>query len=298
LTILILLGAVSSMAMSQENPFLGPMDSYRLEEDLEETSGLIYWEGSLWTHNDSKDNELYRINPANGETTGRIELEDVVNTDWEDIAQDADYLYLGDIGNNSGNRKDLQILRIPKSTLIKLSLSSPKKSSLFENSPEIPRSEIEFISFSYEDQSDYSSRPHATDFDCEAMVVHRGQIYLFTKEWISASTSVYSLPASPGHHIASKISEIPVEGLITGADNSTDEDKVILCGYNSLIQPFICVLEDPAGPAFKKILLSLPSHQVEGIAIKSEKEIYLSNEYLRLGRFLEVTQQVHLLEME
>ena len=154
----------------------------------------------------------------------------------------------------------------------------------------------------------FTARAQATDFDCEAMIVHRGQIFLFTKEWISAGTTVYTLPASPGNHLARKVSSYPVEGLITGADISADGSMIILCGYSSLIQPFLYVLRDPSGKAFekgdmfggshKRVPLALPYFQVEGIAIKSEEEVFISNEFLRLGSLIQVRQQVHRLQLD
>ncbi len=291
LILFILISSLFGLIHGQESEALSPLQSFLLDEDLKESSGLIYWEGSLWTHNDSRDNTLYRINPANGLLAGKVSLAAVENTDWEDIAQDKEFIYIGDIGNNSGNRKDLHILRI-------------SKESLKKGSPEIKPSDIDTIFYSYDSQEDFTPRAMATDFDCEAMIVHRGQIFLFTKEWISAGTSVYTLPVSPGQHVARKVSACQVDGLITGADISADGNMLILCGYSALIQPFFYVLVDPSGRGFengdlfggsvKRIPLALPYHQVEGIAIKSAEEIFFSNEYLRLGSWIEVPQQVHL----
>ncbi len=136
------------------------------------------------------------------------------------------------------------------------------------------------------------------------MIVLRGQILLFTKQWVSAGTAVYTLPASPGQHVAQKVSAYQVDGLITGADISADGNMIILSGYTSLIQPFLYILSDPSGKGFKerdlfegkleRKALALPYHQVEGIAIKSKEEIYISNEYLRLGNIIELSQQLHL----
>lgn len=290
LILLILFAGFSNLAAGQESEALSPYHSMPLHDDLVESSGLIYWDGCLWTHNDSRNTTLFRIDPDNGKILARIILHAVVNTDWEAMAQDRDYIYIGDIGNNSGSRRDLHILRISKMSL----------------SEEMPA--IDTIAFIYEDQNDFTSRPHATNFDCEAMVVQSGQIFLFTKEWISAGTSVYTLPARPGHHKASRLTSYPVEGLITGADISSDENTLILSGYNSLIQPFIYLLNDISDKKFdsgnffggthQKIPLALPSHQVEGIAIKNAEEIYLTNEYLKLGSWIEVQQQLHVLNLK
>ena len=41
-------------------------------------------------------------------------MSNIKNTDWEEISQDKDFIYIGDIGNNSGNRDDLKIYRAGK----------------------------------------------------------------------------------------------------------------------------------------------------------------------------------------
>jgi hypothetical protein len=303
--VLILFASISNLVFGQESKTLSPLLSFNLHEDLKESSGLIFWDGDLWTHNDSQDPTLFRLNPENGEIKERILLEGVVNTDWEDITQDEAYIYIGDIGNNSGNRKDLHILRISKSGL--------KKGRPLIDSPEIKHSEldssqIDILSFRFADQEDFSSKPHANDFDCEAMIVQGGKIFLFTKEWISAGTTVYTLPTEPGQHVAQKISSYPVEGLITGADLSADRNTLVLCGYNALIQPFFCLFRDLSGKgiedgdlfgeSYEKIRLALPYHQVEGVAIKNSGEIYISNEYLKLGNLIQVPQQMHMMRID
>ncbi len=271
--LLFLFAGFPSLILGQEVETLRPLYSFPMDADLKESSGLIYWDGDLWTHNDSRDNTIYRLDPGNGNIKDRILLEGIVNNDWEDIAQDKDFIYLGDIGNNNGSRKDLHILRIDKLSLSKGEL------------------EIDTISFIYSEQDDFTPRAHATDFDCEAMIVHKGRIFLFTKEWISAGTSVYTLPALPGHYTANMITEFPVMGLVTGADISADGNTIILIGYNTVIQPFLYIFSDLSGRGFegmdlsggshqKKIIL-LPHHQAEGIAFKNTEESGL----IKLGIF-------------
>jgi len=84
-------------------------DKFNLIESISETSGLIYYDNKLITHNDSGNAaELYEINSVNGSITRTITISNATNIDWEDIAQDDTYIYIGDIGNNSGSRTDLK----------------------------------------------------------------------------------------------------------------------------------------------------------------------------------------------
>ena len=101
------------------NASVGVSDSWVLPAAMMETSGLIYFDNSIWTHNDDTDNNLYRINPTNVNDYQAYELTGAINSDMEDIAQDENYIYVGDFGNNvNGNRTDLHILRIEKNSLL------------------------------------------------------------------------------------------------------------------------------------------------------------------------------------
>ena len=104
---------------------------------LDENSGLLYTNGSVWTHLDDSYEELYQIDTLSGVINQITTLPFSSNTDWEDIDKDSLYVYIGDIGNNYGNRTDLKFYRISRSALDS-SISSI--------------SVIDTISFSYPDQ--------------------------------------------------------------------------------------------------------------------------------------------------
>ncbi len=241
--------------------------SWDLPEVVEETSGLIIWNDRIWTHNDDTDINIYAFDTIDIYNYDIYPLTGTVNNDWEEISQDDDYVYIGDFGNNSGgNRTDLKILRV-------------EKGSLLDKSPV-----IDTIHFSYSLQTDFSSTgPNNTDFDCEAFIVTTDSIYLFTKEWVSEMTSVYSLPKTPGTYVADYIETYNVEGLITGATFLEREKLVVLCGYTSTLQPFLILLYDFQNNHFfsgnkRKLPVNLPFHQVEGIATEDGLIYYISNE--------------------
>src|SRR5699024_10353008 len=121
-----------------------------------------------------------------------------INHDWEEIAQDENYIYVGDFGNNvSGNRTDLKIIRV-------------SKSSILEDNPQMDE-----INFSYEDQTDFTTKePNNTDYDCEAFEITEEAIFLFTKEWLSKETRLYKLPKTPGTYMAKLQDSYNVNGLI------------------------------------------------------------------------------------
>jgi hypothetical protein len=264
-----------------------PASSYTLEEKLTETSGLIQWNSCLWTINDSEDTTMYALDTANGEIVRRFALTGIVNNDCEELSQDDDFIYIGDFGNNlNGNRTDLHILRITKS-------------SLAENTPL-----IDTICFSYANQSDFTAAgSNNTDFDCEAFIVSDDSLYLFTKQWLSYTTSVYALPKIPGTYKAQLKSEYDVEGLITGATWLPSEKLVVLTGYSSTLYPFLYLLYDFNGTNFfggnkRKVELALPYHQVEGISTADGLKYYISNEYLSYQSLLTIPQQLHVLHLD
>ena len=245
---------------------ISPTASYNLSSTLVETSGLIEWNGSLYTHNDNTDTNIYQISETDGALTKTFSLTGVTNKDWEEISQDADYIYIGDFGNNaSGNRTDLKIYKIKKSTL-----------------STVPQ--IEIINFSYSDQTDFTAKAaNSTDFDCESMVVGSDGIYLFTKQWLGKKTSIYKLLKSAGTQKANFITTFNVAGLVTGATFKEDSHLIALCGYSETLSPFIYLIYDFTGSDFavsnkRKIDVSLPFYQIEGIATSDGLNYFLSNE--------------------
>lgn len=257
-----------------------------LSDSLKETSGLVFFDGLFWTHNDDHDTIIYGLDKS-GKIKRKINLNKVVNHDWEEITQDDSYLYIGDFGNNfSGNRKDLSILKIEKKSFLK---QEPI---------------IDTISFSYSKQSIFSSQqPNKTEFDCEAFIATKDSIYLFTKEWKTASTSLYALPNKTGHHVAQFKANWNCKGLITGATYMDKEQKIVLCGYTKTGSPFLYFLYDFEDHHFfsgckKRIDLKLRFHQIESISTTDGNTFYLSNEALTRKPFLNIPQQWHVVELK
>lgn len=257
----------------------------KLSDSIAETSGLIASENMLWTHNDDHCTILFGLDKK-GKIIKKVNLEGVKNNEWEEISQDSLYIYIGDFGNNiAGNRKDLHILRI-------------EKKSIAKNSPT-----IDTISFSYDNQIDFEPKKevNTTDFDCEAFVVTRDSIYLFTKQWVSEKTNVYSLPKNPGTYIAKFKETINVGGLITGATLLAKEKGVVLCGYSHYMQPFVYLLYGYKNNDFstgnkRKIKVSLLFHQIEAIATEDGQLFYLTNEVLKKS-FINNPQEIHTIDL-
>ena len=255
-------------------------DKFNLPESISETSGLIYYHNKLITHNDSGNAaELYEINTASGSITRTVTISNATNIDWEDIAQDDTYIYIGDIGNNNGNRTDLKFYRILKTD--------------FDTSNVVT---ADIINYSYADQTDFTTSTNNNNWDSEAFVVFNDYLLIFSKNWVNNEVDVYALPNSIGNHIAIKVSNYNTQGLITGAD-LVDSNKISLSGYSaSNITPFLIEIYDLniSAPSNLDVFLNsntvklnnfLPfGNQVEGISyietIGSKDVLYISNEKL------------------
>ena len=245
-----------------------PVQIAQLPVTLEECSGLAYFADRLWTHEDGGGlDQIYVIDTLNAALLQTVTLANTDNLDWEDLAEDDDFLYIGDFGNNLGDRTDLRILRFKKSSLL-AGTATP-----------------EVIQFSYSDQMDFTPAQNANDFDCEAFFFWNDSLHLFSKNWINFKTRHYVLPATPGSHIAQLRDSLEVQGQITGAD-ITDEGKAVLLGYNvNTGETFLWLLFDfTDGHVFSgnKRKISLGSalfiSQPEGITFRNETFGYICSE--------------------
>ena len=239
-----------------------------LPNQISETSGLIYFNGSLITHNDSGNTpELFEINAQTGAVVRSVQIENAVNIDWEDLAQDEEFIYIGDFGNFSGDRRDLVIYKISKDDYLTQD-----------------RVEAIPISFVYEDQASFNSSPNS-DWDAEAFFALGDHLFILTKEWQSQNTSVYRIDKNTDFTTAIKVEEYPVNGLVTGATYDKNLNQLIVIGYSLFLQPFILKIEEvpESGPFFvrpiKENLEILPL-QVEAVASDGERFYFTNEEYV------------------
>ena len=110
--------ARSTTSQSASGPACKPAGSLMRVTGLTEASGLVasrVTPGRLWSHNDSGTPEIIALD-TQGKVTGRVSVSGATLVDWEGIASGAcdkgTCLYLADIGDNGGKRKDITIYRI------------------------------------------------------------------------------------------------------------------------------------------------------------------------------------------
>lgn len=234
-----------------------------------ETSGLIWLDDRLITHNDSGGlPHLYEIDTTNGTVTRTVVIANATNTDWEDICQDDDYIYLGDFGNNAGTRTDLRIYKIAISAYLSAINDTVYCDTLF---------------FNYADQETFEPATYTTNYDAEAFIAYNDSLYIFTKNWGNFETNVYSVPKEPGVYTASIIDNFEVEGLVTGADYDADKNELLLTGY-TLTVPFLVLSKGFSGNQFSdgeitRTAIGLAgSIQMEGVTALGNHTFLVSSE--------------------
>jgi len=276
----------SFLAISQITNFTEKFD---LPVETKETSGLLFFDSKIITHNDSGNQpNLYEIDSLTGNLLRVVHVNNATNIDWEDITEDENHIYIADIGNNNGNRTDLKIYKILKSD--------------FKNSTSIS---ADIISFSYEDQTNFDSKPNGSNFDAESIVVYNNSILIFTKNWNDLKTNVYKTPLITGNYLATKVSSANVDGLITGG--VYNDDRFFLTGYNASLIPFLIYIspnrkpgEDIFFSGFNKISLENElgqGSQLEGITnIGLTGNYYISREHFTTtinGNQYDFTQKLY-----
>lgn len=250
-----------------------------LPKQVHETSGLVFFSKQLWTINDSGNlPEIIRIDTATGTVLRTVRVANTVNTDWESITQDDSCVYIGDFGNNWGNRTNLHILKITKA-------------SLADTAATIVQAQI--IGFRYADQLDFTPRLNKNNYDGEAFIYYRDALHLFTKNWADNRTRHYVIPTIPGEYTVAPYETFDAGGLITDA-SMNEKGNLVLLGYKNTGGRFwncFCWLfgkcTDDHFFAYTKTRIELGSAmhlgQTEGIFLKDDNTAWISAESIRVG---------------
>ncbi|MES2848574.1 MAG: T9SS C-terminal target domain-containing protein [Bacteroidota bacterium] len=252
-----------------------------LSDSVIETSGLQMAGGYLWTFNDRLGKpSLYRIDTTSNAIQQRVILKDAANIDWEDIAFDGTYFYIGDFGNNqNGGRTDLKIYKFPFNTI---DLNNPVDT--------IQPTEIETINFIFSDQPQpvVASGYNNTKYDCEAMIVDNNKIHLFGKNWVDNTTTHYVINSTNAGNYTAMAMETFANGyLVTAADKVQGQNIIVLLGYQNsgFGNHYMHILSDYKADSFftgnkRKIDLgdATVMGQAEGIVFRNGKYGYISNE--------------------
>lgn len=240
----------------------------KLGSELDEISGLTFWNDSvLIAHNDSGNEPLLYFLDTKGTIFHRVHVSNATNVDWEDITTDGKgTIYIADIGNNMNKRKDLKIYIISDKALLK-------------------KTEVEArtINLSYANQRAFPPE-NKTDwhFDAEALGFYRDSLVIFTKSQskpYDGHTQCYKLPAKAGSYILKPSEEIRLKDRSYRQDAVTSveffEDKCYLLTYSG-VEIFNVSASGRLNPD-KRIPFLLLS-QKEALTV-NRSYIYIADEY-------------------
>lgn len=252
----------------------------KLPKVINETSGLVFFNGMLFTINDS-DNPaaIYQVDTTTGETVRTIIVGNAENNDWEAIMHDDSNVFIGDFGNNFGNRTDLQILKISKADIL---------------NSENDTVETGFIRFSYPDQTSFERKLNNNNFDCEAFFSYQDSLHLFSKNWVDFQSKHYVVPSDTGTYQAAFAGQFDADGLITDASVNA-QGNIVLLGYKNIKgrkwECFCWLMQvNDSGIGFNgattRIELGSAWHlgQTEGIFLKVDNTAWLSSESIVAGK--------------
>lgn len=267
---------LSSWAYAQKDSYVGysplfaPEFKSLLPEEVRETSGLFFYNGRLWTHNDSGGQPvLYGLDTTTFEVVQRITLLNAKNKDWEDVCTDGENVYVGDFGNNKGKRKNLRIYTFPLRDIP------------MEGNASLT---VDSIRFSFGDQTEFNYEKHQHDYDCESMFATDDYLYLFSKGWATGTTRLYRLLKQTGTQVAEVVNGFDSQGLITGADYDRENGVLAIVGYvNKVWLPFLYLIYDfdDAGVKLSNRRFEMHNYlgtQTEGICFYAKGKCYLSAE--------------------
>lgn len=248
---------------AENHEFQKEIHLYKLPEEIKESSGLIKIKDRFYSFNDSGGkNSLYSFHSDNPADVKELTVFHSFNYDWEAITNDAENIFIADIGNNFGSRDTLSIYKIKESSLGK-SVSIP-----------------ELIQFSYVEKTSAYSNCWKNPFDCEAMIIRNDSIWLFTKNWQDESSWIYKIPDKPGYHSIKSSFSINPEMLVTDACYDKKNDKLWLIGYHHYY-PVIYKYFFDSGIPVPEAKFTLKNHrglQTEAIYVDEDGRVYFTNE--------------------
>lgn len=255
---LLIIANVCQLSYASQVPFLRETKRVSLPQSLKETSGLHCEASDFVSINDSGNEPIVFRLSERGEVVHQYKLTSD-NRDWEAITGDSNFWYVGDIGNNTGRRKHLSILKVSKTN---------------------PNDITELV-FRYEGIEPSTLAYLSHDFDAEALVHVKEHLVLFSKSWNTEITKVYLLDkASINQLLKPKATINGLPGVVTGATWDNQRQEYIVVGYSlpvfGTMQPFIASL----GESFNVLQIQTLENlsQVEAVCVTSDNRVWLTQE--------------------
>lgn len=184
---------------------------------IDEASGMVdsrSMPGNIWVNQDSGSPAELALLGYDGKIKGKISIPNSSNRDWEELAngpgpKEGNYLYIGDIGDNSAQNPILQIYRFPEPANL-----------------QTPVTQVERINFRYPDG------PR----DAEAMFVDPAtkDIYIISKQINNVRLYRFPYPQNINEvTVLEPLGELPV-AFVTGAAISPDGNEMLVRNYTEI----------------------------------------------------------------
>ncbi|WP_309383577.1 hypothetical protein [Cerasicoccus frondis] len=241
-----------------------------LPRAVNESSGLARGSapGVFWTLNDSGDRARIFAIDAFGNLVGKagaagVAVEGARNQDWEDLASDfRGNLIIPDVGNNNNRRRNLTLYRVPEPDYATATSATPTA----------------VWPIHYPEQWEFP--PAMNNFDCEAVFVAQGKIYLLMKHRADRDAALYRLdsPREDKSNALTLVSKANLREMVTGAASWNDGEQVAVLTYSG-----IWLFTPPAGDADQLFAgevawLPIRAAQCEAICFLDADTLLITNE--------------------
>jgi len=256
--------------------------SYRISSELSEISGVEnQYRGTIFAINDSGDDPFVYLIKDDGSVFHKMFVAGAKNVDWEDLSSDAGFLYIGDIGNNRNQRKDLMVYRVPINNFSVYFIDG----KLNHNFPDTIKSES--YALNYPDQMSFPPDESQMNFDSEALTYANGKLLILSKDRskpYKGICKIYVADILNNPLNITLLQEIQLNGVswLTGSVTGCDylNNKLYVLTYKRLY-----VFERRKGQfkLLRKKNLGL-IQQWEGISVATENEVRIVSEKSRLGK--------------
>ncbi|MGE5612281.1 MAG: hypothetical protein ACM359_23740, partial [Bacillota bacterium] len=192
----------------------------RLDGRINECSGVVAsrrYPGVFWVHGDSGNPPVLFAIDRQGKLLAQFPVR-ATNQDWEDIAIDeTGHLYIGDIGNNGGKRKQLVVYRVDEPDPASAKAAQGQGATLK-------------VTGTW--RLDFPNGP----FDCESLFVYKGFGYVISKLFTGLHAVVYRFPleAEGKTSVLEKVATLPIRSPVTAADISADGKRLAVLTVTGL----------------------------------------------------------------
>jgi hypothetical protein len=265
--------ALSCLALPQAGPAqqLVHVDT----QEIIESSGIansLNDPGLAWTHNDSGGPpRLYCFEKSSGELVGKFELRGATNIDWEDLCSFSlagkNYLAVADVGDNSRQRSNLEILIVEEPVAERASKLRPMA---------IEPKLVLTVKYPFDAK------------DCEAIAfdAKHSRLVLLTKELLTCRVveipiddSMLAGTKKNSRSVSARQTQVFAFSMITAADICKQTGRLAICNYGSayLLPPH----KDDSKLWDSKSMLRIPApnrKQGEAIAFADSNHLLLTSE--------------------